>query len=179
MSRIGKLPVSIPQEVKVIVDNALVRVEGPKGSLTQTLPPEVSVSIVGNTVVVALKASHKKCSAVHGLTRSLVANMVMGVSKGFEKTLELIGIGYRVELKGRRLQLNVGYSHPILFDLPTGITARVEGQTKITLEGADKQLVGETSAIIRRFKKPEPYKGKGIRYANEMIKTKIGKKGIK
>jgi large subunit ribosomal protein L6 len=105
--------------------------------------------------------------------------MVMGVSKGFEKTLELIGIGYRVELKGRRLQLNVGYSHPILFDLPTGITARVEGQTKITLEGADKQLLGETSAIIRRFKKPEPYKGKGIRYANEMIKTKIGKKGIK
>lgn len=179
MSRIGRLPIPIPDGVKVAIDNSLIKVDGPKGCLTHRIPEVIRASLIENEVVVSVKSIHKKSSALHGLTRSLIANMITGVSKGFEKCLELVGIGYRAELKGKSLHLTLGYSHPISFELPDGITARVESQTKITIEGADKQLVGESAAIIRGFKKPEPYKGKGIKYTNEKIKRKIGKKGIK
>jgi len=179
MSRVGRLPIPIPDGVKVTIADSSVKLAGPKGSLTYQAPFGVIVSLAENKIVVSAGASSKKSSALHGLARSLIANMVTGVSKGFEKRLELVGIGYRAELKGKSLHLTLGYSHPIHFELPEGIAAKVDGQTKITLEGADKQLVGEVAATIRSFKKPEPYKGKGIKYANETIKRKIGKKGIK
>ena len=179
MSRVGRLPIPIPDGVKVNITDSSVKLEGPKGSLTYRAPFGVNVSLAENKIVVSVGSSPKKSAALHGLTRSLIANMVTGVSKGFEKRLEVVGIGYRAELKGKSLHLTLGYSHPIHFELPEGISAKVDGQTKITLEGADKQLVGEVAATIRDFKKPEPYKGKGIKYADETIKRKIGKKGIK
>ena len=179
MSRVGRLPIPVPDGVKVNIVDSHVKLEGPKGSLTYQVPFGVNVSLAESKIVVSVGSSPKKSSALHGLARSLIANMVAGVSKGFEKRLELVGIGYRAELKGKALHLTLGYSHPIRFELPEGITAKVDGQTKITLEGADKQLVGEVAATIRGLKKPEPYKGKGIKYANEIIKRKIGKKGIK
>ncbi len=179
MSRIGKLPIPVPDGVKVTIDNSSVKVDGPKGVLTQKVPAGIEVSQTEKTLVISIKSEDKKSSGLHGLTRSLIANMIEGVSKGFEKNLELVGIGYRAELKGKQLHLTLGYSHPVLFDLPAGITAKIEKQTKITIEGADKQLVGETAATIRSKKKPEPYKGKGIKYSDEIIKRKIGKKGIK
>ena len=179
MSRIGKMLITIPDGVNVAIDNSLVKVDGPKGRLAQRLPPGIGVSVEKDVVAISNKSSQKKSSALHGLTRSLIFNMVTGVSKGFEKSLELVGIGYRAELKGTSLHLSLGYSHPVRFELPKGITAKIEKQTKITIEGIDKQLVGETAAIIRSFKKPEPYKGKGIKYINETVKRKLGKKGIK
>ena len=179
MSRVGKLPIPIPDGVKVTIDNSSVKVDGPKGVLTQKVPAGIEVSQTEKTLVISIKSEDKKSSGLHGLTRSLIANMIVGVSKGFEKNLELVGIGYRAELKGKQLHLTLGYSHPVLFDLPAGITAKIEKQTKITIEGADKQLVGEIAATIRSKKKPEPYKGKGIKYSDEIIKRKIGKKGIK
>ena len=179
MSRIGKLPISIPEGVTVSIDNASIKVAGPKGSLTHTLPQGIEVSLEGDKAVVSIVSQQKKQGALFGLTRSIVSNMVTGVSKGFEKNLELVGIGYRTELKGKCLHFTLGYSHPIRFELPEGITAKVDKQSLITLEGADKKLLGETAATIRGFKKPEPYKGKGIKYTNETIKRKIGKKGIK
>ena len=179
MSRIGKMPITIPDGVKVAIDNSLVKVDGPKGRLAQRVPPGICVLVENGVVAISNKSSQKKSSALHGLTRSLIFNMVTGVSKGFEKSLELVGIGYRAELKGTSLHLSLGYSHPVRFELPKGITAKLEKQTKITIEGIDKQLVGETAAIIRSFKKPEPYKGKGIKYINETVKRKIGKKGLK
>ena len=179
MSRIGKLPIPVPDGVKVTIDNSSVKVDGPKGVLTHKVPAGIEVSQTEKTLVISIKSEDKKSSGLHGLTRSLIANMIVGVSKGFEKNLELVGIGYRAELKGKQLHLTLGYSHPVLFDLPAGITAKIEKQTKITIEGADKQLVGETAATIRSKKKPEPYKGKGIKYSDEIIKRKIGKKGIK
>jgi len=179
MSRVGRLPIPIPDGVKVYIDDSLVKIEGSKGCLTHKLPEGISVELMENKVVVSVKSKHKRSNALHGLTRSILANMVTGVSKGFEKSLELVGIGYRAEIKDGLLHLILGYSHPIRFELPDGITARVENRTKIILEGANKQLVGETAAIIRSLRKPEPYKGKGIKYINEIIKTKVGKKGIK
>ena len=179
MSRIGKMLITIPDGVNVAIDNSLVKVDGPKGRLAQRVPPGIGVSVEKDVVAISNKSSQKKSSALHGLTRSLIFNMVTGVSKGFEKSLELVGIGYRAELKGTSLHLSLGYSHPVRFELPKGITAKIEKQTKITIEGIDKQLVGETAAIIRSFKKPEPYKGKGIKYINETVKRKIGKKGLK
>jgi large subunit ribosomal protein L6 len=179
MSRIGKLPISVPDGVKVAIDSSSVKIDGPKGALTHKVPAEIEVSHKENTLVISIKSENKKLSGLHGLTRSLIANMVEGVSKGFEKRLELVGIGYRAELKDKQLHFTLGYSHPICLDLPAGITAKVEKQTQLTIEGADKQLVGETAANIRSLKKPEPYKGKGIKYSNETIKRKIGKKGIK
>ena len=179
MSRIGKMPVPIPEGVKVDINDSLVKVTGPKGSIARKIPSEVKVSIADGKVSVFVEQHYKNAGALSGLARSLINGMVIGVSKGFEKSLELVGIGYRAELKGKALHLTLGYSHPIEFDLPEGIKASVDKQTKITLEGIDKQLVGETAAIIRGFKKPEPYKGKGIKYADEFIRRKIGKKGIK
>lgn len=179
MSRIGRLSIPIPDGVKVYIDDSLVKVDGSKGCLTHRLPKGIGVELIENKVVVSVKSKYKNSSALHGLTRSLIANMITGVSKGFEKSLELVGIGYRAEIKGKSLRLILGYSNPIRFELPDDITARVENKTKIILEGADKQLVGEAAAIIRSFKKPDPYKGKGIKYINETIKRKVGKKGIK
>jgi large subunit ribosomal protein L6 len=179
MSRIGKMPVPLPDGVKVDIKDSLVKVTGPKGSISRLMPAEVDVSIADGSVSVSVEPLNKNASALSGLARSLINGMVTGVSTGFEKSLELVGIGYRAELKGNALHLTLGYSHPIQFDLPKGITATVDKQTKITIGGIDKQLVGETAAVIRSFKKPEPYKGKGIKYTDEFIRRKIGKKGIK
>ena len=179
MSRIGKMPILIPDGVKIDINDSLVKVTGPKGCITKRMPPEMDLSVVEDKLVVSIPTPTKQSSALSGLTRSLLAGMVTGVSKGFEKSLELVGIGYRAELQGTVLQLMLGYSHPIRFELPPGITASVEKQTKITFEGIDKELVGETAAVVRDFRKPEPYKGKGIKYTDEIIRRKIGKKGIK
>jgi large subunit ribosomal protein L6 len=179
MSRIGRMPIPIPDGVKIDINDSLVKVTGPKGCITKRVPSEMDLSVVEDTLVVSIPAPTKNSSALSGLTRSLIASMVAGVSKGFAKSLELVGIGYRAELQGTVLQLTLGYSHPIRFELPEGITASVEKQTTITFEGIDKQLVGETAAVVRDFRKPEPYKGKGIKYTDEIIRRKIGKKGIK
>ena len=179
MSRIGRMPIPIPDGVKIDINDSLVKVTGPKGSITKRMPPEMDLSVVEDKLVVSIPTTTKQSSALSGLTRSLLASMVAGVSKGFEKSLELVGIGYRAELQGTVLQLMLGYSHPIRFELPPGITASVEKQTKITFEGIDKELVGETAAVVRDFRKPEPYKGKGIKYSDEILRRKIGKQGIK
>lgn len=179
MSRIGRMPIPIPDGVKIDINDSLVKVTGPKGCITKRLPSEMDLSVVEDKLVVSIPTTTKQSSALSGLTRSLLASMVAGVSKGFEKSLELVGIGYRAELQGTVLQLMLGYSHPIRFELPPGITASVEKQTKITFAGIDKELVGETAAVVRDFRKPEPYKGKGIKYSDEIIRRKIGKKGIK
>ena len=179
MSRIGRMPINIPDGVKIDISDSLVKVTGPKGCIEKRVPSEMDLSVVEDKLVVSIPTPTKNASALSGLTRSLIASMVAGVSKGFTKSLELVGIGYRAELQGSVLQLTLGYSHPIRFELPKGITATVDKQTKITFEGIDKQLVGETAAVVRDFRKPEPYKGKGIKYTNEIIRRKIGKKGIK
>jgi len=179
MSRIGRMPIPIPNGVKVDINDSLVKVTGPKGCITKRVPSEMDISVAEDKLVVSIPSPTKNSSALSGLTRSLLASMVAGVSEGFAKSLELVGIGYRAELQGTVLQLTLGYSHPIRFELPPGITASVEKQTKITLEGIDKELVGETAAVVRNFRRPEPYKGKGIKYTDETIRRKIGKKGIK
>lgn len=179
MSRIGRLPIPLPSGVKVEVNDAGVKVTGAKGTLSQKHTPGIGVSVVDNKVVLSIQTQAKNGSALAGLMRSLVNNMVTGVSRGFEETLELVGVGYRAEMKGSSLQLTVGYSHPVVYEVPKGIKATVDKQTRILLEGIDKQLLGETAAVIRGFKEPDPYKAKGIKYADEVIKKKIGKKGIK
>ena len=176
MSRIGKKPISVPQGVKVALDGATVRAEGPKGKLSQAIPSGVSVSMESNVLTVARSSDHRAVRALHGLTRSLLANMVTGVKDGFERKLEIVGIGYRCQLQGKALQLALGYSHPIVFPLPEGIQAEVDRQVSITLKGADKALVGQTAAKLRALRKPDPYKGKGIKYSDEHIRRKVGKK---
>jgi large subunit ribosomal protein L6 len=179
MSRIGRLPIAIPSGVKVEITDATVKVTGPKGSLARTIPPGIGVAVAQDKIVVSIETESKSASALGGMTRSLINNMVTGVSKGFEKALELVGVGYRAEMKDSALQLILGYSHPVVYEVPKGIKATVDKQTRILLEGIDRQLVGETAATIRGFKPPDPYKAKGIKYADEVIKKKIGKKGIK
>ncbi len=176
MSRIGKKPISIPQGVTVAVEGSAVRVDGPKGKLSHTLPPGVSASADGSVLSVARSSDHRSTRALHGLTRSLLANMVHGVKDGFERKLEIVGIGYRAQLTGQNLQLTLGYSHPVVFPLPEGVHAEVEKQVSITLRGADKALLGQTAARLRSLRKPDPYKGKGIRYAEEHVRRKVGKK---
>ena len=176
MSRIGRKPIEVPQGVTVKVDGAVVRADGPKGKLAQQLPPGLSASLEKNQLVIARASDARQQRALHGLARSLVANMVSGVKDGFEKRLEIVGIGYRAQLQGRVIQLALGFSHPVLFPLPDGITADVERQTAITLRGADKALLGQTAATLRALRKPDPYKGKGIRYAGEVVRKKVGKK---
>ncbi|GBD27420.1 50S ribosomal protein L6 [bacterium HR30] len=175
MSRIGRQPIQIPQGVRVAVEDGAVRVEGPKGSLKQPLPPLVRTEIEGNVLRVVRLEESRKARAMHGLAQRLLANAVTGVSQGFSKTLEIVGVGYRVEARGQALYFTLGYSHPILFQLPPGITAKVERQTVLTLEGIDKQLLGQCAAMIRSLRPPEPYKGKGIRYQNEVLRRKAGK----
>ena len=176
MSRIGKKPIPVPQGVKVLVDGNTVRVEGPKGQLSQRVPDSVSVRIESSVVTVDRSSDHRTVRALHGLTRSLLANMVHGVKDGFERKLEIVGIGYRAQLTGKSLQLALGYSHPVIFPLPDGVQAEVERQVSITLKGADKAQLGQVAAKLRALRKPDPYKGKGIKYAEEQIRRKVGKK---
>jgi large subunit ribosomal protein L6 len=176
MSRIGRKPIPIPQGVKVQVDGATVRAEGPKGKLAQPVPSGLSAKVENNVLVISRAGDDRKVRALHGLARALVANMVSGVKDGFERKLEIVGIGYRAQMQGRAIQLSLGYSHPVIFPLPEGVTAEIDKQTAITLRGPDKAVLGETAARLRMLRKPDPYKGKGIRYADEVIRRKVGKK---
>jgi large subunit ribosomal protein L6 len=176
MSRIGKKPIPVPQGVKVHVEGATVRAEGPKGKLSQPVPAGLSARLADGHLVIGREGDDRRVRALHGLTRALVANMVSGVKDGFERKLEIVGIGYRAQLQGKNIQLALGYSHPVIFPLPEGITADIEKQTAITLRGADKALLGETAAKLRSLRKPDPYKGKGVKYADEHIRRKVGKK---
>ena len=174
MSRIGKKPVDIPAGVKVALNDGVITVEG-KSKLAMPLPPHVAVEIKENQLLVTQADDTRSAGAMHGLTRSLINNMVIGVTTGFRKELAIVGIGYKAQLSGKKLTLSLGYSHTIEFPVPEGITLTVTPENKIIVEGADKQLVGETAAEIRRFRPPEPYKGKGIRYVDERIVLKEGK----
>lgn len=175
MSRIGKLPIAIPTGVKVAVESNDVRLEGPKGKLKTTLPTGVKVKVEGSVVSVERASDDRKIRALHGLTRKLIANMAQGVSQGFNRVLDINGVGYRAEVKGQEIHMTLGYSHPVVFSLPQGVSASVERQIIITLNSADRQLLGETAAKIRSLRPPEPYKGKGIKYREEFIKRKAGK----
>jgi large subunit ribosomal protein L6 len=175
MSRIGKLPITIPAGVKVAIEANALRLEGPKGKLQAELPFGVDVKVEGNVVRVERQAEDRKVRALHGLTRKLIANMTQGVSQGFTRVLDINGVGYRAEVKGQEIHMTLGYSHPVVFPLPAGVSAAVERQVIITLSGADRQVLGETAAKIRSLRPPEPYKGKGIKYREEVIKRKAGK----
>jgi len=177
MSRIGKRPVPIPAGVKVEIQGQAVKVQGPKGRMELAVHPAIGVQIQDGRVVCSRPSDEKFHKALHGLTRSLVANMVAGVEKGFERRLELVGVGYRASLLGPNLNLALGYSHPILYPIPAGIKIEVKDQTQITVSGVDKQQVGAVAAKIRSFRPPEPYKGKGVKYAEERIRRKAGKTG--
>ena len=180
MSRIGRLPIAIPAGVTVeIAENNVVTVKGPKGTLTKELPVEMEIKQEGDEVVVTRPNDLKKMKSLHGLTRTLIHNMVEGVEKGYEKVLEVNGVGYRAAKSGKTLTLNLGYSHPVEMTDPEGIEAVVEGQNKIIVKGIDKEKVGQYAAEIRDKRRPEPYKGKGIKYADEVIRRKVGKTGKK
>ncbi len=176
MSRIGKKPIAVPDGVTVQVDGNVVRAEGPKGTLTQPLSTGMTATLDGTVLVIVRGDDSRTARSLHGLTRSLVANMVTGVKDGYEKKLEIVGIGYRAQMQGKNIQLALGYSHPVIFPLPDGITAEIDRQVSVTLRGADKALLGETAAKLRALRKPDPYKGKGIKYADEFIRRKVGKK---
>lgn len=177
MSRIGKMPVAIPAGVKVSLDGNKMTVQGPKGSLSENLHERISIAVETDQILVNRSNDSKQDTALHGLTRALINNMVVGVTAGFQKNLEINGVGYRAEVSGKTLTLSLGYSHPVVYEMPDGITVEVEKQTKLTVKGIDKQLVGSAAAKIRSFRKPEPYKGKGIKYAEERIVRKAGKAG--
>ncbi len=175
MSRIGRMPVELPKGVSVDIKDGSVAVKGPKGALTQAIVDYVDVALEDGNVVVTRKSDMKQARSNHGLMRSLISNMVTGVEKGFEKQLEVIGIGYRAEVRGQQLVLNLGYSHPINFDIPEGISISVDKSNKITVSGVDKQQVGQVAAVIRDYRKPDHYKGKGVRYVGEYVLLKAGK----
>jgi large subunit ribosomal protein L6 len=179
MSRVGKKPIPIPKEVKVVLNNEGLMVKGPRGELNRSMPPELSVQVDADQVSIHPQDDSQKVKALFGLFRTLVANMVKGVSEGFERVLEIQGVGYRAEVQDNQLVLNLGYSHPVSFQLPEGISAQVERQTRVVLRGIDRDLLGLTAARIRRFRPPEPYKGKGIKYQEEKIRRKVGKTGSK
>ena len=180
MSRIGRLPVAIPAGVTVeIAENNKITVKGPKGTLERELPIEMEVKVEGDTVVVTRPNDLKKMKSLHGLTRTLVNNMVVGVTEGYQKVLEVNGVGYRAAKSGNKLTLNLGYSHPVEMTDPEGVETVVEGQNKILVKGIDKEKVGQYAAEIRDKRRPEPYKGKGIKYSDEVIRRKVGKTGKK
>ena len=179
MSRIGKLPIAIPAGVKVIYNLPEIKVEGPKGKLSRIIMEGVSVELTDSAITVNRDNDSIKSRSAHGLTRTLISNMVVGVSKGFETLLEINGVGYRAEGKGDFLNLSLGFSHPVNFQLPAGISVEVEKMTKVKVMGIDKEMVGQTAAKIRAFRPPEPYKGKGVKYADETILRKAGKTGKK
>ncbi len=178
MSRVGKLPVTVPQGVRITFQGTVLKVEGPKGTLEHEIPPGLQIETADSKIKLTRTVEQKKTRALHGLTRTLIANMVQGVTQGFKKELEIVGVGYRAEISGNVLTLILGYSHPVKFVLPEGIKGKVDKQT-IILEGINKELLGQTAARIRSLRKPDSYKGKGVRYLGEMIKTKVGKSGVK
>ncbi|MDB9822118.1 50S ribosomal protein L6 [Deltaproteobacteria bacterium] len=178
MSRIGKMPIPIPKDVKVGLKDDILTINGPKGELKRNIHPKVYINTDNDEILISVNDESKESKSFHGLFRALIANMVTGVTQGFERVLEIVGVGYRAELSGRTATFHLGYSHTIEFELPDGINAEIE-KTKITLRGIDKELLGRTAAKIRGFRKPEPYKGKGIKYADEMIKRKAGKTGAR
>lgn len=175
MSRIGKQPVSVPKGVQVNIDGKTLKIKGPKGELSRTLHKDVEVKLDGETLLVSPVIDNNETKKFHGLTRTLVSNMVLGVSQGFTKRLKLVGVGYRAAAKGKGLTLTLGYSHPIEFDPPAGVELKVEGQTTVVVSGANKEDVGQVASELRGFRPPEPYHGKGVRYEDEVIITKVGK----
>ena len=179
MSKVGKLPVAIPAGVTVNVANGLISVKGPKGELKQSFHDEIEIKVEGTEVVLTTKNNAKQTNAYHGLYRSLISNMVKGVTDGFTKTLVITGVGYRAEVKGKELVMNLGYSSDYIAIIPDGLTVVATPDGKLTVTGIDKQLVGEFCSQVRKLRKPEPYKGKGIRYETEVIRRKVGKTGVK
>ncbi len=179
MSRIGKKPIPIPAGVTVAVDGSTVRIKGPKGELTRAIRPEISVTVADGVVTLERPSDQKQHRAYHGLTRALMANMVQGVTGGYRKSLDIVGVGYRAEKKGQNLVLTVGYSHQVIYPQPPGITITTPTPTNIVIEGIDKEKVGQVAAEIRSVRPPEPYKGKGIRYTGEQVRRKAGKAGAK
>jgi large subunit ribosomal protein L6 len=179
MSRIGKKPIPLPKGVTVAVEDGTVEVQGPKGTLRQPLPPGVTMEVADGTLQAHADAGMPGVGKFHGLARSLVANAVHGVTEGYKRELDIVGVGYRAELKGRQVHLALGYSHPVIFDLPQGIEVAVDKQTHLTVTGIDKQLVGQVAANLRSLRKPDPYKQKGVRYTGEVLKKKAGKTGAK
>src|SRR5919206_740110 len=177
MSRIGRLPIALPSGVDVTIDGRQLTIKGPKGSLSRELHPDMTVVRDDGSIVVSRPTEQKQHKQLHGLTRTLVNNMVVGVTTGFRKPLEITGVGYRASLVGKKLQLNLGYSHPIEIDPPAGISFEVENPTRLAVVGIDKELVGQIASRVRSTRKPEPYKGKGVRYAGEKIRRKAGKAG--
>ena len=177
MSRIGKQPIPVPKAVTVNIDGQNITVKGPKGELSQELPPEIKFEQEGEEIVVTRRDESRKAQQRHGLVRTLIANMIEGVSNGYQKKLEIQGVGYRASLQGQKLVMALGYSHPVEFEPPAGIQFAVEGNTNVTVTGIDKALVGNTAATVRAARPPEPYKGKGVRYAGEQIRRKAGKAG--
>ena len=177
MSRIGKLPVKVPKGVNITLNEQTVKVKGPQGELSQLIPKEISVSISDDTVTVSKNEETRKARQNYGLVRSLVNNMVIGVSEKFEKKMQMIGVGYRAQVQGKKLTLLVGYSHPVEFEVPDGLEVKVEANTNLTVSGSDKEKVGLLASQIRATRPPEPYKGKGIRYVDEVVLRKAGKSG--
>ncbi|MGF9662643.1 50S ribosomal protein L6 [Arthrobacter crystallopoietes] len=177
MSRIGRLPITVPSGVEVKVDGNVVSVKGSKGELTHTVASPIQVSLEESTLTVSRPNDERESRSLHGLTRTLINNMIVGVTEGYKKSLEIVGTGYRVQAKGSDLEFALGYSHPVPVKAPEGITFAVEGPTKLSVSGINKQQVGEVAANIRKLRKPDPYKGKGIRYAGEQIRRKVGKAG--
>ena len=177
MSRIGKLPVDIPEGVEISIDGYEVTVKGPKGELKNSFNPQISIKEEDNQIIVERLEEDKNASSLHGLTRSLISSMIDGVKEGFEKKLEMVGVGYNAQVKGKNLELEVGYSHPVVIEATGDIKFEVEGKNKIIVKGINKQLVGDVAAKIRDVRKPEPYKGKGIKYVGEHIRRKVGKTG--
>ncbi|MBJ7280885.1 MAG: 50S ribosomal protein L6 [Rhodoluna sp.] len=177
MSRIGKMPIPVPAGVEVKIDGQVVDVKGPKGTLSHTVPSPITIVLEDGNIIVTRPDDERNSRSLHGLTRTLIANNIEGVTKGFTKGLEIVGTGYRVTVKGSAIEFALGYSHPILVEPPSGISFQVDGNTKITVVGIDKQAVGEVAANLRKLRKPEPYKGKGVRYAGEVVRRKAGKSG--
>jgi large subunit ribosomal protein L6 len=179
MSRIGKKPITLPKGVTVKIAPGAIEVKGPKGTVNQYVPPGIAFAQDNGTLTAKPEREDGELGKFHGLARSLVANAVTGVTEGFKKELDIVGIGYRAELKGKQVQFALGYSHPIIFDIPNGIVITIDKQTHITVTGVDRQLVGQVAANIRRMRKPDPYKQKGVRYTGEVLKKKVGKTGAK
>ncbi len=179
MSRVGKKPIIVPKEVEVRLDGEILSVKGPKGELRRLIHPKVGLDINGSQITLSISDNTKESRSISGLFRSLIANMVLGVTEGFKKSLELIGVGYKVEHSGNQLVFNLGYSNPIKYDIPKGIDVQLDQKSKIVLSGIDKELLGTVAAKIRSFRPPEPYKGKGVKYLGELVRRKAGKAGVK
>ena len=177
MSRVGNAPIAIPNNVETKIDGQTVEVKGPKGTMTVDIPAPITAAVEDGQIVVSRPDDHRKNRSLHGLSRSLINNLVVGVTEGYKINMEIFGVGYRVQQKGKDLEFSLGYSHPILIEAPEGVAFAVDGNTKFSIEGTDKQQVGQIAANIRRLRKDDPYKGKGIRYEGEQVRRKVGKTG--